>query len=171
MDFAPFLNLPFNIQLHVCAALLAIAIGPFAILRPRRDRLHKGLGYVWVLAMLTVALSGFSIPSFGLAVLGHLGPIHLFAVLTLFSLWKGIAAIFRGNITAHRAWLTGLYWQGLLVAGLVNFLPGRAVNRTLFPDTPQTGYAVIALGGALLLWFRVIGPNLHRGRRGAASQA
>jgi uncharacterized membrane protein len=162
MDFQPFLDLPANIQVHVFAALLSICLGPFAILRNRRDRLHKMAGYVWVLAMLTVAMTALFIPSFGVAVLGHFGPIHLFVVLTLVSLFMGMRAIYRGDITAHRSWLSGLYWQGLLLAGLFNFFPGRMTNETLFPGHPERGYVVLVLGGAVMIWFRILRPMLQR---------
>jgi uncharacterized membrane protein len=36
---------------HVVAALYALAIGPVQILRPRRDRVHRTMGYLWVSAM------------------------------------------------------------------------------------------------------------------------
>jgi len=167
MDFAPLQALPPVIQVHVISAVLAISIGPFVLLRKRHDRLHKCLGYVWVLSMLSVAISGLFIPGFALQILGHFGPIHAFVVLTLFSLWKGMAAIFRGNIRRHRAYMSGLYWNGLLVAGAVNFLPGRAINRTLFPAEPQMGYVVLAAIIAALLWFRVIRPRFLQRVRAA----
>ena len=166
MDFAPFLELPLVIKIHAICATLAIFLGPFAILRKRRDRLHKTAGYFWVLTMLAVAISAIFIPSFGFAIIGPFGPIHLFVVLTLVSLWKGMGAVFRGDITAHREWMSGLYWQGLLVAGLVNFLPGRMTNRSLFPEIPELGYLVIGLGGTALIWFRLIRPKLRK--RGVA---
>ncbi len=160
MDIAPFLELPFYIQLHASSATLAILLGPVAIYRKRRDRLHKIAGYIWVLSMLTVALSGLFIPSFGLAIIGHMGPIHLFVALTLYSLWMGMRAIFRGNVTAHRAAFSGLYWQGLLVAGLFNFLPGRMINRVLFPEAPENGYVAMACVGCVIFWMRILKPLL-----------
>jgi uncharacterized membrane protein len=161
MSFAPFLEMSLNIQLHAISALLGVLLGPFAILRRRRDRLHKVLGYIWVTAMATVATTALFIPSFGLKVFGHFGPIHLFVVLTVVSLFMGMRAIFRGNINAHREWLSGLYWQGLLLAGLFNFLPGRMTNAILFGDRSELGYVVLGLGGAALVWFRVIKPMLR----------
>lgn len=158
MDVTPFFETTTVIQIHVFAALTGVLLGPFAILRKRRDRLHKCLGYVWVLAMLSVSGTALMIPSFGLAVIGPFGPIHLFVVLTLVSLWMGMRAIFRGDLTAHRAWLTGLYWQGLLLAGLFNFLPGRMVNRMLFPDAPEHGYILLACGGCVMIWYRILRP-------------
>lgn len=161
MDFAPFLEMPATIQLHAASASLAIILGPFAVLRQRRDRMHKIIGYVWVLAMLVVAVSALFIPSFGVAIIGPFGPIHLFVVITLVSLWQGMRAVLQGDIPRHRAWMSGLYWQGLLVAGLVNFLPGRMVNRATFPEHPALGYAVIVLGAATLIWFRILRPRLR----------
>lgn len=158
MDVTPFLILPFVIQLHATSAAFAVLVGPFAILRQRRDRLHKLLGYLWVLAMACVSVTGLMIPSFDLAIIGHFGPIHLFVVLTAVSLFMGMRAIFLGDITAHRAWLSGLYWQGLMLAGAFNFLPGRMVNRALFPDNPDFGYAVLGSIVLAIFWFRILKP-------------
>lgn len=171
MDVSPFLHLPLVIQIHAACALLAIVLGPFAILRKRRDRAHKIAGYVWVLAMLTVATTALFIPSFDLALFGHFGPLHGFSVLTFASLWFGMRAVFQGRIAAHQNILSGLYWQGLLLAGMANFLPGRAVNRAVFPNTPDLGYLVIGLGVLALIWFRIVRPWLrHRRASGGALQ-
>jgi hypothetical protein len=52
--------------------------------------------------------------------------------------------------------MRGLYWQALGIAGLFTLMPGRAINRALFPATPDAGWIVIAAGGAGLLavWLR-----------------
>jgi len=49
------------LTLHVCAALLALCLGPFALFRTRRDRWHKIAGYVWVLAMIVAAVSSLAL--------------------------------------------------------------------------------------------------------------
>lgn len=154
MSYIPILQAPGLIQFHACVAMVALILGPIAIHRKRRDRLHKVIGYVWVLAMLAVAISALFIPSFDLALVGHLGPIHLLALLALFSVAQGMLAIWRRDLRTHERAMSGLYYQGLLIAGLFNFLPGRVVNRTLFPDIPEAGIAVILVGGAALIWFR-----------------
>ena len=153
MTLTPLLTAPLNIQIHASAALLAVALGPFVILRQRRDRLHKTAGYVWVSAMAVTALSSFTIWSFG--VIGPFSPIHLLSILAVGSLWHGMRAAFRGDVAVHRASMEGLYWRGLLVAGALNFLPGRTMNRSLLGDQPQLGYAVIAacLGALALQWW------------------
>lgn len=148
MTLTPLLTAPPHIQIHAFAALLAVVLGPYAILRRRRDRLHRVAGYVWVGAMATVALSSFTIWSFGM--IGPFSLIHLLSILALWSLWTGMRAVFRGDIAAHRAAMEGLYWRGLLVAGVFNFLPGRTLNRMVFADRPELGQAVIVAGLAAL---------------------
>ncbi|MBV0914000.1 DUF2306 domain-containing protein [Anianabacter salinae] len=155
MTFDPLLDAPLHIQLHTAAATLALVLGPMAILRPRRDRLHKSLGYVWVAAMAFTALSSFAIGNFG--VIGPVSPIHLLAVLVLWSLWRAMRAILAGNVRLHRVIMQNLYWKGLLIAGLFNFLPGRTLSRALLPDTPEAGWAVIGAGLAL-----IFAPELRR---------
>ena len=149
MTLAPFLDAPVYIQLHASTAALAVVLGPFVILRNRRDRLHKTGGYIWVLAMFVVAVSSFWIKEFGL--IGPLSPIHLLSVLTLWSLWAGLRHAFAGRIDLHRRVFQNLYWRGLLIARLFNFMPGRATNRSVFPETPDAGWVVIALGLTLIL--------------------
>jgi len=148
MTFAPFLEAPTYIQIHAFTAALAVILGPFVILRNRRDRLHKTGGYIWVLAMLVVAISSFWIKEF--ALIGPFSPIHLLSVLTLWTLWVGMRHAFAGRIDQHRAAFQNLYWRGLLIAGLFNFMPGRATNRSVFPETPDAGWLVIVIGMAVI---------------------
>jgi len=151
MSLLPLLQASPVIQLHVGAALLAIVIGPIALYRLRRDRLHKVLGYVWVLAMGVVATSSFWIHSF--AVIGPFSPIHGFALFTYWSLYTGMRHVFAGRIALHRLAMRSLYWHGLWIAGLFNFLPGRVTNRIFFGANPELGYLVLALGlGAIVVW-------------------
>jgi uncharacterized membrane protein len=138
-----------HIQIHAAAATVAVLLGPLPIYRKRRDRLHKVAGYIWVTAMLAVAVTAFFIHSF--AVIGPFSPLHGFALLTLWSLWRGIDAARRGDIVVHEATLRSLYWFGLLIAGLANFLPDRRINQMFFDGQDQLGWIVIALGGAALV--------------------
>lgn len=151
MTLIPFLSAAPHIQVHVIAAMLALILGPVALYRTRRDTVHKVIGYVWMLAVLVTAISSFAITNFG--VIGPVSPIHALSVLALWSLWRGVTTIRAGHIAAHRSTLRNLYWRGLMIAGLFNFLPsGRMVNRIVFPDTPQYGWWVIGLGlGAILV--------------------
>jgi uncharacterized membrane protein len=150
MTFDPILTSSFQIQLHIIAGLLAIGLGPVALYRTRRDRLHKVIGYTWVSVMFALAFGSLFIPSFASPI--HFGLLHGLALFALWSLWQGIRYAIMGNYAAHQATFRSLYWNGLIVAGAFNFLPGRSINRTVFPETPELGYALMALIGVLLAW-------------------
>ena len=129
MSFAPLLSAPLTVQIHVAVAVIALAVGPFAIFRRRRDRLHKIAGYSWVGAMGATALSGLAIESQVLTVYGRWGAIHLLSIAALVSLTIGLRHVFAGRIRAHAEMMRSLYWQALGIAGLLTLLPGRTMNR------------------------------------------
>ncbi|MEL6645340.1 MAG: DUF2306 domain-containing protein [Pseudomonadota bacterium] len=140
------------VHVHLLCALCAVLIGPVALWRQRRDRLHKICGYAFVAAMAGLALSGFAIPSAVFAAIGPFGPIHVLCIVTLFGLWQGVTAARRGQITRHRAHMRGLYFGALLITGLFTVMPGRALNRALFPETPEFGWIFVTLGTLALIW-------------------
>ena len=149
MTLDPLFAAPPVVQFHVAVAMISLLIGPIAIFPRRRKRLHKTVGYFWVLAMVATALSSFFIHSFD--VLWGLSPIHFFEFLMLYAVTMGIWHITQGNVAAHRNHMVGLYGQGLLIAGLANFLPGRTTNRVFFESSPELGYVMIALGGICIV--------------------
>jgi uncharacterized membrane protein len=163
MTLDPILTANPVIQIHVAAALFAIVLGPAALYLRHGSVLHRVVGYSWVIAMALLALSSFGIH--GVALIGPFSPLHGLAVLTLWSLWEGIRRARAGQIARHRRVFRNLYWFGVMVAGLFNFLPGRAINRVFLSESPEFGYAVIvfglALAGAILLRQRPARPRLH----------
>lgn len=163
---APLIDAPLTVQVHLAAAGLALALGPFVLWRQRRDRLHRVLGRVWIGAMLVAALGSFALES-RWALVGTLGPIHLLSILALFSLFQGLRAALQRRFDVHRAYMRGLYLWGLGVTSVFTLLPGRTMHRVVFgTDTPQ-GFALVALGVALValaLWFRA----WRKGGSGAA---
>ena len=161
MSFTPLLTLPPAVAVHLAAALAAIALGPVALYRRRRDRAHKMVGYTWVTAMLLTATSSFALSADILPLGAGFGPIHLLSLWVLWQLWRGVMAALAGNAQRHRGIMGGLYWTGLMVAGVFTLLPGRVLNRVLFPDLPEAGFVAIALGAGALVWV-----NLRR-QRGA----
>lgn len=147
MTLDPLLSASPAIQIHVVLALVALFLGPVALWRKRRDRAHKVVGYVWVLAMAGTALGSFAIPSHFTPI--GLGPIHLLSVYGTFGLVVAMRAIWRRDIATHKAVMGNLYMRGVALAGAFNFLPGRSMQRSLIPEVPELGYAIIAL---VLIW-------------------
>lgn len=147
--FDPFLDSATVIQIHAANGVIALITGPFALYSRKYSTTHKVIGYVWFTAMLTVAVTAFFIHSF--AVIGPFSPLHLFAVSSILTLAFSFWQVRKGNNSAHRDSLRSLYWYGLCLASLANFLPERMVNRTFFPNSPDLGFVIIAAGSVVVL--------------------
>lgn len=110
------------VKIHVTGALSAFGIGGVLLAAPKGMRLHKTLGWSWVIAMAVTAVSSF----FLTGLMGSsFSPIHALSAWTMIGLPFGIAAIRRQNIREHRQSMTGMFVGGILIAGLFSFLPGR----------------------------------------------
>ncbi|ROT98000.1 DUF2306 domain-containing protein [Histidinibacterium lentulum] len=138
------------IQVHIVAAVAALLLTPVQFLRRRRDRWHRRAGRVWVAAMAALAVTGLFIPSFGLAVVGHFGPIHLLSLYVLWGLWLAIRAARAGRIDDHRAHMRGMSLGALGIAGLFTLVPGRTMSAVFFPGHPQLAWVALGLGLAVL---------------------
>lgn len=110
------------LKLHIAAALTALALGTIQLIGVKGTAAHRLIGWSWVIAMATVAISSFFIRTFNP---GSLSWIHLLSGWTLIALPMGIFAIKRRDVRRHRRTMTGMFVGGLVIAGLFTFLPGR----------------------------------------------
>lgn len=117
------------IQVHVVSAVATFAIGLVLLSAPKGFRLHKTLGWAWVISMAATAVSSFFIT--GLMGSSY-SPIHALSAWTMIGLPFGIAAIRRRDIKKHRDTMTGMFVGGMLIAGLFSFLPGRLMWEIFF---------------------------------------
>jgi uncharacterized membrane protein len=117
------------LQLHLFSALTALAIGTVLMVRPKGVTLHKVLGWTWVVAMAVTAISSLFLASF---TGGRFGPVHLLSGWTVIALPMAVAAIKRRDVAGHRRSMTGLFVGGLLLAGVLTFIPGRLMWRMFF---------------------------------------
>lgn len=145
-SLAPLLDAAPLVQFHAGAAMLSLALGPVALYRRRRDRLHKAAGYAWITAMAATSLSSFGLHS--IRWVGPFGPIHVLSVVTLVALVLGLRAAIRRDIRRHRAIMQKLWYSGLLLAAIFTLSPGRVMNRVLVGGDTEAGVLLI---GALLL--------------------
>lgn len=144
---------PVVIQLHAGAAILALVLGPFAIWRRRKDIWHRLVGVTWIVLMLVVATTAWFIH--GWQLIGPFSPIHLFSLLTYYSIFEALQHARAGRYREHGATLRGLYLQALGIAGLFTLLPGRRMHQLIFGDDVVSGLVVMAcLGVGLVLVFR-----------------
>jgi uncharacterized membrane protein len=122
--------------IHLSAALLATAVGPWALWARRRGnphpRLHRGAGYAWVTLMVLTSLSALFIRHSPLAILAGFSLIHLLIPFTLGMLLVAFRFLFKGNITGHRKTMVSLYVGACLGAGAFTLAPGRLLGQLVW---------------------------------------
>jgi uncharacterized membrane protein len=128
MTLAPLLGASAIVQLHIAAALGALALGTAVLFLRKGTRIHRRIGWFWVGAMLAVAITSFWITGIRP---GQFSPIHLLSILTLATLPYAIWARRVGRIGSHRAAMITLY-VSLVTAGAFTLIPNRLLGRVVF---------------------------------------
>lgn len=128
-DFGLLAVAPIQIQVHVAAVSIALLVGVRLMCGLKGDTAHRTLGWVWVIAMATAAISSLFIHRSNPNGFSFL---HLFAGWTLIALPMGVFAARKHNIRLHGRTMTGLFVGGLLIAGAFAFMPGRLMWRIVF---------------------------------------
>lgn len=122
-------NLSVATQIHLVAVTLAIVLGGAQFVLPKGRSLHIIVGSIWVVSMLTVAVSAFFIRDL---FNGGFSPIHLFIPLTLFALYRGLAPLAKRRGKQHGRQMKNTYIGALMIAGLFAFMPGRTMWQLFF---------------------------------------
>ena len=141
---------------HVVAALFVLAVGPFQILRRRRDRIHRTMGYLWVAAMYYVCLSSFWIMSDG-----RFSWLHGLSAFTIVTVTLGLVSAIRGNVPSHLGNMVGSYIGTAVAFIFAVAVPGRAIPELLATDPSSVAFVC----GLVLLSTVVIFVSLKRGNR------
>lgn len=128
-DFSVLMTVSPAIQIHLVAALIAIAVATLQIVGPKGTTFHRVIGWSWVIVMFTVAVSSFFIRQINH---GTFSFIHVLSGLTLIALPILVLAARRRDIKRHRAQAYQLYIGALLIAGVFTFLPGRLMWHIFF---------------------------------------
>jgi uncharacterized membrane protein len=137
VDLQPILDAPIAVQLHFVTVVPAFFLGAWQLLASRKGSpSHRLIGKIYLTLMSVTTVAAFFIPSFSSFSIGvgpiRLGLIHLFIPLTVNGIWQTRKALRTGNIAAHKASMRGMYIGGLIIAGLLTFLPGRIMYRMFF---------------------------------------
>jgi uncharacterized membrane protein len=115
--------------IHLAAVVPAVTVGVAQLYLPKGSRLHKVMGWIWVLAMVVVALSSFWIMELRKG--AGFSVIHLLSAWVLVALALAIWFIRRGNVRAHKRFMVGVM-LGVAGAGLGALAPGRFLSILLF---------------------------------------
>jgi uncharacterized membrane protein len=105
--------------LHVCGAMVALAVGPFQFvprLRRGHARVHRTLGVTYLTAATVGGVGGLGMASTAYTgLVASLGFASL-AVCWLACTWTGLAMILRGRVADHRRWMVRSF--SLVFAGV-----------------------------------------------------
>lgn len=135
MNLQPLLDASPAVQIHVAAVLPAAVLGAYILLNRKGTPTHRLLGKIWMVLMVITSLSSFFIHQIDLFY--GFSPIHLLSVLVLVGAWRAISAARAHNIRAHRAAVIGMYFGGIVGAGLFTLVPGRIMNAVVFSGGPS----------------------------------
>ena len=130
MSLAPLLDASPAIQAHAFAAMSAVALGIVQLSAPKGTLPHRTIGWIWVALMVVVGVSSFFIH--GMRLFGIWSPIHLLSIFTLVALPLAVLAAHRHAVDRHRRAMISIFVGGLVVAGLLTFLPGRIMHAVAF---------------------------------------
>lgn len=128
-DWALLTRQPWVIKLHIAAALTALLLGTVQLVGIKGTGVHRLIGWSWVVAMVTVAISSLFIRQISP---GSFSLIHLLSGWTLIALPMALFAIRRGRVARHASGMTWTFVGGLIVAGAFTFLPGRLLWEVFF---------------------------------------
>ncbi len=114
------------VVIHLATVIPAFFIGTVVMTMKKGTQLHRMLGRIWGMLMMITAIDSFWLQG----LFGGIGPIHIFSVMTLISIPRGIIAIRKGNVKVHERAMTGPF-IGLCVAGAFSFIPGRVMGNAM----------------------------------------
>lgn len=106
--------------MHIVPGAIFVTLGPLQFVRSLRGkmpRLHRWTGRVVIASGLVVGATALTMsPQMAIGGLSEAAATTFYGVLFLFALLKGLRAIRRGEIAAHREWMIRAFAIGLAVA-------------------------------------------------------
>lgn len=130
MTFEPLLSAPLAVQFHVATVVPAAILGAVLLARRKGTPAHRLLGKIWLVLMVATSFSTFFIHD--LKTVGDFSPIHLLSVYVIAGSFLAIRAARRREIAQHRGHVAGMYFGGIVVAGLFTLVPHRVMGAMIF---------------------------------------
>jgi uncharacterized membrane protein len=133
-DWGRFANASTVIMIHVGTVAAAFVLGIVLLVGPKGRLPHRVLGWIWASLMVTTGVATLFIHSprgVGATFYGF-SFLHLFSVWTLVGAPLGVYLARRHRVARHRGVMTGLFFGGLVFAGIFAFLPGRLMHAVVF---------------------------------------
>ena len=119
--------------IHLITVIPCVFVGAYLLLFRKGTKWHKLLGKYYMLSMMVTAVVSLFMPAMvGPQFLKHFGWIHLFSILTLWSIPTALIAVKKGQIRKHKIKMVLLYIGALIIAGGFTFVPGRYMYEVFF---------------------------------------
>ncbi|RYD47107.1 MAG: hypothetical protein EOP60_18020 [Sphingomonadales bacterium] len=125
---------------HLATILVALALTPSMLLRPRGDRLHRRLGWLWCAAMLLTAALSFLVHT---SRPGGYSVIHILSAWVLIQVPLLVWRARTHNVKAHRRAVRAMVLGALLIAGFFTFPFNRMLGSWLFGTSRHSASANI----------------------------
>lgn len=137
VSLQPLLDASLVIQAHAFAAMAAFILGVIQLLAPKGTLPHRTIGLVWIALMLIVAGTSAFIyrpTQPGDPFWARFSLIHLFTIITAYGLIHGGYLLARGGpaLKYHARPFISVFIGGLVIAGVLAFLPGRIMHEVVF---------------------------------------
>ena len=134
MRLQPLLQASPAIQVHVAAAVLAIALGAYQFLARKGSIPHRIIGWAWVILLASICLSSFFIP--GSVFIGPISVFHVLSVYTLWSLYMGARAARRHEVADHKSYMIWIYGLSVLLSAVIAASStGSVLHQVFFPES------------------------------------
>jgi uncharacterized membrane protein len=127
--YASWARIPMPVWAHLSTIFVALALTPVMLLRPRGDRLHRKLGWVWLSAMMLTAAISLFIDNPHMSRFSY---IHILSVFVLIQAPMIANAARKHNIKGHRRSVRAMVTGALLIAGFFTFPFNRLLGHWLF---------------------------------------
>ncbi len=119
--------------LHLATVIPCFIIGTILLLIKKGTPFHKKSGRVYmVLMLITATITLFMPAKVGSSLFNHFGWIHLFSVITIYTVPTAYLAIKKGNVKSHKRKMILLYFGAIIIAGGFTLSPGRYLHELLF---------------------------------------
>lgn len=118
---------------HLLTIVPCVFIGAYLLIAKKGDKFHRNLGKLYMVLMVITSIITLWMPAHvGPQVIGHFGYIHLFSILTLWSVPRALYAVKNNDIPGHKRAMVLLYFGAIIIAGGFTFVPGRFLYEFFF---------------------------------------
>lgn len=114
---------------HLFTVVPCVFLGAYLFIAKKGTKSHRMIGGTYMSLMVITATIALFLPALvGPQFLGHFGWIHLFCILTLYSVPTALIAARKMQIKKHKWKMIGLYIGALMIAGGFTLVPGRYLH-------------------------------------------